>query len=167
MWYATLNERSGQLIIRYFFKRNKSYMSVFSFGEYSQFMGFNNKLSRLDPYENNYYKTRPRWFYNCKRRIVKLEWYHPYHSGPKEYRILCKIHDGDERDDHVVCIGWLYNVTHFLIRLQRWVCRMQRVARVRQVLLIAIHPRLGSKSPLSTLGPDIRFQDILTYVSQV
>ncbi len=98
---------------------------------------------------------------------MKLEWYHPWHFGPNEYRLLCKIHDGDERDEHVVCIGWLYDMTHLLIRLQRWARRRLRVARVRQVLLMALHLLLGLESLLSTLGPDLLFQDILGYVALV
>jgi hypothetical protein len=167
VWYATRDERTGHLVIRYFFRRNKSYMCVYSFSDNLQFIGFNNNLWQLDSYENRYYKTRPRWFFNWHKRIVKLEWYHPYLSAPNEYRLLCKIHDGDEQDQHVICIGWLYNVTHLLIRLQRWIRRMLRVARARRVLCMALHPRLGKNSLLSTLGPDILFQKILAYVAQI
>lgn len=168
VWYTIRDERSGHLVIKYYFRKNKSYMCVYSFSDNLQFIGFNNNLWQLVAYENEYYKTRPRWFYNWNRRIVQLEWYFPYFgSGPHDYRLLCKIHDGDERDDHVVCIGWLYNVTHLLIRLQRWTRRMLRVARARQVLCMALHQRLGETSLLSTLGPDILFQDILAYVAQI
>lgn len=142
---------------------------MYSLGEGQEFIGLHNRLWRLESYENQYYKTRPNWFHTCttERLIVKLEWYNFWYEKPNEHRQLCKIYDGDERDESVVCIGWLYDKTHLLIRLQRWARRRLRVARVRQVLLMALHPRLGSESLLSTLGVDLLFQDILGYVGAI
>ncbi len=91
-----------------------------------------------------------------KRKIVKLEWYNSYIYGPIEYRLLCKTHDGDKQDQHVICIGWLYNVMHALIRLQRWT-RLVVVGRgaLRLAVLMCLHARLGKKSELGWLGTDL------------
>ncbi len=169
VWYATRNERGGDLVVKYFFRKNKSFMSVYVFSGSWQFIGLKNNLWRLESYSNHYFKTCPRWYCNwySTRKIVKLEWYQAWRAGPDEWRLLCKIHDGDEQDCHVICIGWLYNVTHSLIRLQRWVRRMQLVARARQALLMALHPRLGAMCLLASLGPDLLFQDIMGLVARI
>lgn len=157
VWYATRDERRGELVIRYFFRRNKSHMTVYIFGDGTQFIGLNNKLWQLDSFSNHYYTTRPGWFYNWEgtRKIVKLEWFNPYLYDPAECRLLCKIHDGDEQDRNVICIGLLYDVTHALIRLQRWTRRVV-VGRARRLaVLMCLHARLGEMSGLAVLGADL------------
>jgi hypothetical protein len=48
------------------------------------------------------------------------------------------------------------NITHSLIRLQRWIRRVViRQGRARLALLMGLHPRLGQQSLLGELGHDM------------
>ena len=72
-----------------------------------------------------------------------------------DIKFQCIVFETDERFQGHVQNARLENVTHNLVRIQRWAKRMLRRARVRLVLLMALHPRLGAKAGIAVLGPDL------------
>jgi hypothetical protein len=60
------------------------------------------------------------------------------------------------RKQTIVYFGVLENVNHLLVRLQRWIRRVMMRERVRLVLLMGLHARLGKECTfLGELGHDI------------
>jgi len=79
----------------------------------------------------------------------------PILEGTNEYKFQLADNDSRKPCELAALYAWVENVTHVLVRLQRWAKRMLRRARVRLVLLMALHPRLGAKAGIGALGPDL------------
>ena len=139
--------------------------SLFSLdGGGSVFLGLGGRLWRLHDWPGTwflygYIKKDPAWFSKLKAPRLELD---VASSNPvkwartNEYKFELDIIDG--RESHgleAAHYAWLENVTHNLVRIQSWAKRMLRRARVRLVLLMALHPRLGKKAGIAVLGPDL------------
>ena len=159
----------------YFFKKKKSHLFICKFSADCYFLGFDGKLWKLhcNPY-NTQGKNRKEWFSITEKPVMRLYWF-PCLAGHlglselthREFRLGCSICVGEACFRDQVCDGWLENITHLLIKLQRWIRRKQRAGRVRSALLMALHPRLGALSPLAELGPDILFQGIFAHTQRI
>ena len=134
--------------------------SLFSMGG---LLGLGGRLWRLHDWSDKWYQLRwiekdQEWFLKLKTPSLDLEvkeW-----VGTNEYKFELDVyHDSFETRElefkEAALYAWVENVTHVLVRLQRWAKRMLRRARVRLVLLMALHPRLGNKAGIAVLGPDL------------
>jgi len=141
--------------------------SLFSLdGGGSVFLGLGGRLWRLHDWPGTwflytYIKKDPAWFSKLKAPRLELD---VASSNPvkwartNEYKFELDVLDGRESRGEFKAAAhyaWLENVTHKLVRIQRWAKRMLRRARVRLVLLMALHPRLGAKAGIAALGPDL------------
>jgi hypothetical protein len=143
-----------------FFTENKCNLFICSFGVDSQFIGMDNKLWWIHSCpDTTLSKTNGLWFYTFKKKpAIMLFWQFPWFErvwSITEFRLICSICDGEASYEDEVCTVWLENVSHLLIKLQRWIRRKLWEDKKRLVLLMALHPRLGARSPLAELSPDI------------
>ncbi len=158
-WRFT-NPAMGQI----FFKRTRgkdSYLYLFRGGW--AFLGLGGRLWRLHKwprawFQDEFFIPDQDWFSKLKKPHLELS---VASSNPgrwartNEYKFKCIVCETDERFKWSVLYARLENVMHNLVRIQRWTKRMLRRARVRLVLLMALHPRLGAKAGIAVLGPDL------------
>jgi len=155
---------------RRWFKRTRGEdASLFSLDEgRTVFLGLAGRLWRLHDWPGTwwlytYIRKDPAWFSKLKTPRLELS---VASSNPgkwtrtNEYKFELDVcHAGRETRGlefrAAAHYAWLENVNHVLVRIQRWAKRMLRQARVRLVLLMALHPRLGAKAGIAELGPDI------------
>lgn len=156
---------------RYWFKRTRGNDAFLcSFGEDCIMIGYDGKLWRLHDFPSTYilydfFTPDKAWYSKIKENptLLKLEvsstnpgkWHRK-----NEYRFECDICNGYEpwrgREPRPVHYAWMENITHSLIRLQRWIRRVViRQGRARLALLMGLHPRLGQQSLLGELGHDM------------
>ena len=131
-------------------------------------LGFHGKLWRFCEYPitsmvYSFFKPNVGWFSRLERPRLEIcvsstdpgRW-----NRRNEYRFECDVCDGTEPErrceSRIVHYAWLENVSHALIRLQRWIRRVVvRRGQIRLALLMAMHPRLGHHCTLAALGHDI------------
>ena len=122
------------------------------------FLGLGGRLWRLDKllgvgrFREDPFIPDPDWFSKLEKPLLEISMARVYGT---EFKFQCIVFETDERFQRHVQNARLENVTHNLVRIQRWAKRMLRRARVRLVLLMALHPRLGAKAGIAELGPDL------------
>ena len=118
-------------------------------------VGYAGKLWRLETLF--YGESDSAWPWACNPRHLRLwlcslrDWRSATHL--LTFRVVEKKHSGGYWDT-VHQQGIMENIHHILIRLQRWSRRMLHRRR-SLALCMALHPRLGTKSPIADLGEDI------------
>lgn len=113
----------------------------------TEWVGTNEYKFQLDVYHDGYEIRDLAAFYAWVEKL----------KAPitNEYKFQLADNDSRKPCKRAALYAWVENVTHVLVRLQRWAKRMLRRARVRLVLLMALHPRLGAKAGIGALGPDL------------
>jgi hypothetical protein len=153
-----------------FFKRIRGEdASLYLFRGGWTFLGLGGRLWRLDKifgwgrFREDPFIPDPDWFSKLSKPLLEISMARVYGN---EFSFQCIVFETDERFQCIafetdvrierhVQRGRLENVTHNLVRIQRWTKRILRRARVRLVLLMALHPRLGAKAGIAELGPDL------------
>lgn len=154
---------------RWFKRTSGKDASLCLFGQDGYVMlGLDGKLWRFCEYPvtsiaYSFFNPTAGWFSRLKRPRLEIcvsstnpgRW-----DRKNEYRFECDVCDGTEPgrrcEAKVVHYAWLENLTHCLIRLQRWIRRVVvRRGQIRLALLMGLHPRLGRHCTLGALGHDI------------
>jgi len=129
------------------------------------FLGLGGRLWRLDKlidcwrfgdvirFGEDPFIPDPDWFSKLKKPLLEISMARL--RDCTEFKFQCIVFETDERFQGHVLNARLENVTHNLVRIQRWAKRMLRRVKVRLVLLMALHPRLGNKAGIAALGPDL------------
>lgn len=157
------------------FKRSKGVLSMCCFGAEHFLIGHDGKLWRLKTLNttgNMDCLRTPRykfdWPLRCdpNRLELEIQWFQNTPMTPNgtpfdsleydslEYYGACHVFLWRGRNYDRIHKGRLENLTHLLIRIQRWTRRMLRRARAL-ALSMALHPRLGVGARLAELGEDI------------
>jgi hypothetical protein len=148
VWFTMADTRYRPLK----FVDTKGMLFFCCFGAGYFLVGFNGKLWRLN---TDGYKTD--WPTACipNRLTAEILWIEmKRYENPFEFTGRCTLFEKKGKTDHEIYEGRLENLSHLLIRLQRWTRRVLHRVRVL-ALCMAFHPRLGGKSWLAELGEDI------------
>lgn len=144
------------------FEKSRGVMFMCRFGREDFLIGSHNKLWCLHSNKSkNGYKNDWPWACLSNRVLIEICWspYIPMHPTectfvPHEYTARCLV--SEKRGKRLVDVhsGWLENLNHLLIRLQRWSRRMVKRRRV-VALCMGTHERLGAQCVLCGMGSDM------------
>ena len=143
-------------------KESKGVLFICSFAPRHFIIGCNGKLWRLDSSDDKGYRNDWPWMCNTKRLSMVIYWL-PYTTmqgggGSEEsieYICACHVFEKKGRKNYkLIHKGDVTNLSHLLIRLQRWTRRMLQRVRALAVSM-ALHHRLGDVSGIAELGQDL------------
>ena len=153
VWYTMSDARCRP--VKFKDSNGVLFMCCFSAGHF--LIGCNGKLWRLNTIGIRGYRRY--WPNTCIPNCVTIEIFlmeMNRYQYPLEFTIKCIIFERMNKRDNVIHEGRLENLTHVIIRLQRWTKRMLERRRAL-ALCMALHARLGGQSRLAELGEDMFF----------
>ena len=142
------------------FVRSDGVLFMCCFGRDNLLVGMSGKLWRVNAINRGGYTRRWPWQSQLFRLSVSICWVRNVlmnvQNGVPVFDYVGSFHLWGKKEKYhdIMYNGYLENLNHLLIRLQRWTRRMLFRARAL-ALAMGLHARLGHKSMLVGLGDDI------------